>query len=380
MLKKELDIKNSRFSRLEPKRRPHYTPTERLEILALRTMRGWSVEQVAKRFQITVQTIANWMNGVENGNDLVEMPERPNRYPDYVRYVVQQFKSLCPMLGRFKIADILCRAGLHLSASTIKRCIDEPPVQSTALPDPDEPKSPKIEAWYSNHVWSVDLTVVPSGDGLWTPWSPNALTQIHPYSWHVMVVVDHYSRRIMGFEVFEQQPTASQVTSAMERICTGNGVKPKYLVSDQGVQFVSKEFKAWCKSNDIKQRFGAIGRHGSIAVTERAILTFKDGCTRRILVPISRNEMIEETRLFFDWYNSHRPHMSLGGKTPNEAYFSLHAANAKPRIETRPLAKHSTPCAKPRMCFSGRSGAKVRVRLEFLEGRLHLPIIKVVRI
>ncbi len=166
----------------------------------------------------------------------------------------------------------------------------------------------------------------------------------------------------------------------MQRICTENNVKPKYLISDQGAQFVATGFNAWCKTNDIKQRFGAIGKHGSIAVTERAILTFKNGCTRRILVPISRKDMIEETRLFFEWYNAHRPHMALGGKTPNESYFGVRAANAKPRIETRPLAKHSTPCAKPRMCMRGKAGVKVHVRLEFLEGRLHLPILKVERI
>ncbi len=39
-----------------------------------------------------------------------------------------------------------------------------------------------------------------------------------------------------------------------------------------------------------------------------------------------------------------------------------------------------TPCAKPRMCVAGKAGAKVRVRLEFLEGRLHLPILKIERI
>jgi transposase InsO family protein len=97
-----------------------------------------------------------------------------------------------------------------------------------------------------------------------------------------MVVIDHFSRRIMGFEVFKQEPTASQVASAMERICTENNVKPKYLISDQGPQFTAAEFRRWCKANDIKQRFGAVGKHGSIAVTERMILTYKDGCTRRI--------------------------------------------------------------------------------------------------
>ena len=195
-----------------------------------------------------------------------------------------------------------------------------------------------------------------------------------------MVVIDHYSRRVMGFGIFEQQPTASDVASVMQCICKTNNAKPKHLVSDQGIQFVANEFRCWCLANDIKQRFGAVGKHGSIAVTERVILTYKDGCTRRILVPVSRNEMIRETELFFEWYNEHRPHMSLNGKTPNEVYFNRRTANAKPRIETRPLAKHSTPCAKPRMCVAGRAGARVKVRLEFLEGRLHLPIIKVERV
>jgi hypothetical protein len=90
--------------------------------------------------------------------------------------------------------------------------------------------------------------------------------------------------------------------------------------------------------------------------------------------------MIHETKLFFDWYNEHRPHMALNGKTPNEVYYHRHAANAKPRIETRQKAKHSTPCAKPRMCIAGKAGTKIKLHLEFLEGRLHLPIIKVERI
>ena len=382
MLKKELAIKDSRFARLEPKKRPHYTSDERLEILTLRAMRGWSNTQVAQHFHVTVQTIINWMNGVEAGEDSkVAFAAKPNRYPDFVRYVVPQFKSFCPMLGRHKIAEVLCRAGLHLSASTVKWIIDQPPISPPELSTaPDGPESPKIKAWYSNHVWLVDLTVVLSTDGLWTPWPPNALTQVHPYSWYVMLVIDHFSRRIMGFDVFEQNPTAAQVEAAMLRIFEANGVKPKYLISDQGSQFVAAEFQAWCKANEIKQRFGAIGKHGSIAVTERAILTYKDSCIRHILVPISRMEMFEETRLFFEWYNEHRPHMTLMGKTPNEAYFGRHAANAKPRIETRPFAKQKTPCASPRMCIAGKAGAKVRVRLEFLEGRLHLPILKVERI
>jgi hypothetical protein len=67
--------------------------------------------------------------------------------------------------------------------------------------------------------------------------------------------------------------------------------------------------------------------------------------------------------LTYDWYNEYRPHTTLNGKTPNEVYYHRHAANAKPR-----------------MCIAGKSGTKIKLRLEFLESRLYLPIIHIERI
>ncbi|GHT46460.1 hypothetical protein FACS189454_07620 [Planctomycetales bacterium] len=270
LLQREIEIKDARFTQLEPKKRPYYLLCERLEILMIRAACGWTNEQTAKRFQVAVQTIINWLRSIDKDESTVRMPEKITQYPDFVHYIVQQLKSYCPILGRFKIANILCWVGLHLSASTVKRILDEPPIQPTELPAfPDlMPDKPTIQAWYPNHVWSVDLAVVPSTDGLWTPWSPNALTQVHPYSWHVIVVIDHYSRRIMGFNIFEQSPAALQVTSTMKHICDYNNVKPKYLVSDKGTQLTATEFCNWCTDNEIKQCFGAVGKRGSIAVTE----------------------------------------------------------------------------------------------------------------
>jgi hypothetical protein len=37
------------------------------------------------------------------------------------------------------------------------------------------------------------------------------------------------------------------------------------------------------------------------------------------------------------------PNMTLNGKTPNEVYYHRHAANAKPRIETRSKVKLQLP-------------------------------------
>jgi hypothetical protein len=92
---------------------------------------------------------------------IVQMPEKTTRYPDFVRYIVQQLKAYCPMLGRFKIADILCLAGLHLSASTVKRIIDEPPITPPESPTSHDPmpNKPNVPVWYPDHVWNIDLTV-----------------------------------------------------------------------------------------------------------------------------------------------------------------------------------------------------------------------------
>ena len=111
LLREEIRIKDARLARIDPHRRPHYPPTERMAILELRAARGWSLEQTARAFHVTAATIASWIKRVdEQGPDaLVQLREPVNRFPDFVRYVVQQLKILCPTMGKKKIADTLAR-------------------------------------------------------------------------------------------------------------------------------------------------------------------------------------------------------------------------------------------------------------------------------
>ena len=85
-LKEEIRIKDVRMKRIDPYKRPHYAPTERLSILELRAASALSVRQTADMFQVTPATITSWMKRLdEQGlNALVQIREPVNKFPEFV--------------------------------------------------------------------------------------------------------------------------------------------------------------------------------------------------------------------------------------------------------------------------------------------------------
>ena len=129
LLREEIRIKDARMARLPAHRRPQYTPVERMAILELKAARAWSLTQTAEAFLVTAETIASWTKRVdEAGTDaLVQITEPVNKFPDFVRAIVQRLKTLCPAMGKVKIAETLARAGLHLGVTTVGRILKEKP-------------------------------------------------------------------------------------------------------------------------------------------------------------------------------------------------------------------------------------------------------------
>jgi putative transposase len=350
-----------------------------MSILELRAARAWSLQQTANAFLVTAATIASWMKRLdEQGPDaLVQIREPVNKFPDFVRYAVQRLKTLCPGLGKVKIAQILCRAGLHLGATTVGRMLKETP---HPLPrSASETTGRVVTAKKPNHVWHIDLTVVPIVGGFWTPRLPFALPQCWPFCWWLAVIIDHYSRRAMGVAVFPRRPNSLAVRTFIGKTAARIHSTPKYLICDKDSIFWCAAFKRWCKRKAIRPRYGAIGKHGSIAVVERFIRTMKDEVTRRILVPQRRAAFRKELASYLAWYNEHRPHTTLHGKTPNEAYFSLRPANRRPRIEPRNRWPRSAPCAAPRTLIAGQPGDRFELEVGFHDGRRYLPIVSLRR-
>ena len=59
LLEEELRIKDARMARIDPRKRPHYPPSERMAILEFRAAHGWSQQQTADAFQLTAATISS---------------------------------------------------------------------------------------------------------------------------------------------------------------------------------------------------------------------------------------------------------------------------------------------------------------------------------
>jgi len=366
LLREELAIKDSRWERSPSRRRPHYTPIQRMRIFQLRSARGWTITKTAHVFLLDEQTLLEWMSRLDEpgARPLIQTLEPVNRHPDFVRCLVRQLKTLFPSMGSVRIAQTLARAGLQLGATTIRRIVRE-----KNGPQPDAPavaivRRRRVVARYPGHTWHLDLTAVPVRSGLWVPWLPLSLPQRWPFCWCVAVVVDQVSRVLIGLAVFRAQPDSKQIQEFLDRAIVASRHSPRYIITDRGRQFWCRSFRRWCKRRRIRPRYGVLGEPASICIVERFIRSLKQECTRRLmLVPLSHGAMRRELGNYAIWYNRSRPHVHLFGRTPQEAFDGRPAPRR--RFETRPRM----PSRGAERCDS------LGLVVDHLGEREHLPVI-----
>jgi transposase InsO family protein len=305
---------------------------------------------------------------------LVQTREPVNRFPSFVRYLVRRLKVLCPTLGKKRLSEMLARAGLHLGVTTVGRMLKEedllPPVEVGAVKEERKQRAYNpVSSKYPDHVWLVDLTVMPTSAGFWTSWMPFTAPQAWPFCWWIACVVDYFSRRVMGFTVFTKEPSSIDMRRFLGGTIGRCGTAPKYLISDKGGQFIAPGFKDWCRRKRIQPRCAATGQRGATSVIKRFWLSMKGEWLRRGVVPFPREQMRLHTSFYLAWHSELRPHQGLGGQTPKEVYQGRRPANKKARWEPRPKWPKGSQCAAPQ--------AKVGIVVRFHEGSRHLPVVEI---
>jgi transposase InsO family protein len=235
----------------------------------------------------------------------------------------------------------------------------EPPTAATSTARGVTAKAP-------NEVWHVDLTTAATSGGLWDAWLPLALPQCWPFCWWIAVVMDHFSRRLMRVAAFPKQPTGKAIRTFLDGAIQAAGTTPKHIICDEG--FWRAGFKKWCQRSGICPRYGAVGKYGSIAVIERFMKMLKyEGISARPL-PLHQRLFNRELLLFARWHNEFRPHMTLGGRTPDDVYHALAPANEQPRFEGRARWPPGSKCAAPESCAGRSSGLGPESRRELPGG------------
>lgn len=172
-----------------------------------------------------------------------------------------------------------------------------------------------LEITRPNQVWGIDITYIRMAKGFM----------------YLFIIIDWYSRYIVDYELSSTMDY-SFVENCLKRalaLC-----KPEIINSDQGGQFTNQEYIDLLKQADVKISMDGKGQCLDNAKTERFFRSLK---YERIYV--NEYETPRELRLmlneYMKTYNTYRPHSSLEGKTPYQAYFGSQLLGAISYQETR---------------------------------------------
>jgi transposase InsO family protein len=284
-----------------------YTLREKLFIISFMETFQVPRRRVNEYLGIAKSTLYRWLHKIEE-----QIPSRipANKTPAEIAALVWEITKTNTGWGRVRIANQLALLKIFLSASTVRNILNQPKPRTGPKPSPKLKKAVdeiarSIPAWYPNHVWSIDTTMVYCW-GLWPI--------------HICVVIDHFSRKVMATVPLEG-PNAGWINNALESTIEKYG-PPKHIISDQAHVFTGAVFAELLGKYNIKLRLGAIGKHGSIAVTERANKTLKYEWLKRAALIKDIDHLTGLCKEFEIWYNRWRPHMTLDGLRPDDVYFN----------------------------------------------------------
>ena len=284
-----------------------YTLREKMFILSYMEIFQVPRRRVTEHLGIAKSTLYRWLHKIEE-----QMPSRipANKTPVEIAALVWEITKANVSWGRIRIANQLALLKIFLSASTVRNILNQPKPPSGSKPiakpqKAEEEKTRSIPAWYPNHVWSIDTTMIYCW-GLWPI--------------HICVIIDHFSRKVMAAVPLEG-PNAGWINNALEIAIEKYG-QPKHIISDQAHVFTGEVFAELLGKYNIKPRLGAIGKHGSIAVTERVNKTLKYEWLKRVALIKGIDHLTELCNEFEQWYNSWRPHMYLDGFRPDDVYYN----------------------------------------------------------
>ena len=154
-----------------------------------------------------------------------------------------------------------------------------------------------------NHVWSTDVTYCRLPCGFM----------------YLTAVIDWYSRKVLAWRL-SNSLYSSFCVDCLEEAIRKYGT-PEIFNTDQGVQYTSDAFTSVLKSHEIRISMDGRGRALDNVFVERLWRNVKQE-DLYLKGYETAGEMMRGFAQYFQFYNTGRPHQSLGYKTPDEDYES----------------------------------------------------------
>jgi putative transposase len=153
-----------------------------------------------------------------------------------------------------------------------------------------------------NQAWATDITYIPMKRGFV----------------YLVAIIDWASRRVLAHRVSISMTTDFCVEALEEAIAKYGA--PEIFNTDQGSQFTSNDFTKVLKAHSIKISMDGKGRWVDNVFVERLWRSVKYEA-----VYLHAYESVAAARVaiagYLEFFNTRRPHSSLGGVTPDTAYF-----------------------------------------------------------
>ena len=156
----------------------------------------------------------------------------------------------------------------------------------------------------ANQLWVSDITYIETAEGFV----------------YLNLVTDAHSRKIVGWAIgatLEAIYTLEALTMALRQLPR----KTEGLIhhSDRGVQYCCNDYVKKLNKNHIQISMTENGDPRENAIAERVNGILKDEWLNQIKL-VSLEQAIKELKRIITIYNCHRPHLSLGMKTPEYAH------------------------------------------------------------
>jgi len=218
-----------------------------------------------------------------------------------------------PFAGSRRLRGLLAAEGCKIGRRHVKTLMKRMGIEAlyrrprTTKPEPGHKIYPYLlrgmEIVRPNQVWAMDITYIPMARGFV----------------YLAVVLDWFSRRVLSWGVSITMEAAFCVETLEDAVARHG--KPDIFNTDQGSQFTGSAFTRVLATNGI-----AISMDGKGAWRDNVFVERLWRSVKYEEVYLRSYESVSEARTsigrYLDFYNGRRPHSSLDGITPDQAYFT----------------------------------------------------------